>query len=422
MSSPPVHDEFTPATTDELRRFVAENAAGPKRPLYPLGGRTAMHLGCEPTAPGVVVSTANLNRIVDYPARDMTVTVEAGVRLADLQAALLEEKQQLPIDVSQPRRATLGGLVAVDANGPRRYGYGTLRDYLIGVTAVDASGRTFHAGGRVVKNVAGYDLCKLLIGSLGTLAIVTETTFKLRPIPEARAFVWATYDDFTRIDAAVEKLLVSEARPVVLDAMNPAAAGQIASELRRQLPVDAPVLLVGVEGSEREVAWQVERLQYELAGLLPDSLESFTGEDAETLPAALTDFPARADDPLTFRAALPSSCTMEFLDRLTARSVAALARAGNGVVFGHFPDEVANVEQAADVLASLRSFARDRRGSVTILNCDADWKSTLRVFEHGRPSAELMRKVKQSLDPHDLLNRGRMFDAENGERRAESSR
>src|SRR5207253_9213768 len=128
-----------------------------------------------------------LAEVIDYPARDMTITVQAGITLARLQALLATEKQRLPVDVPHPDRATLGGALATNASGPRRLGFGTLRDYVIGMTVVNDEGQEVKAGGRVVKNVAGYDLCKLHVGALGTLGVISQATLKLRPRPEEHA-------------------------------------------------------------------------------------------------------------------------------------------------------------------------------------------------------------------------------------------
>ena len=140
-------DEFTPTSQAELSRFVRDNADGDRQALYPVGGRTLLNYGYPEPSPGVLVSTSALTQTVDYPARDMTITVEAGIRMNQLSEALKKEQQQLPIDVPQANRATLGGIVATNVSGPRRYGFGTLRDYVIGVSAVDAQGRLFKAGG-----------------------------------------------------------------------------------------------------------------------------------------------------------------------------------------------------------------------------------------------------------------------------------
>ena len=142
----------------------------------------------------------------------------------------------LPIDIAQRDRATLGGAVAADVSGPRRFGLGTFRDYVIGLAAMKADGQVFHSGGRVVKNVAGYDLCKLMVGSRGTLAILTQITLKLKPIPEASALVCAAFGTVIDREAAVAGLLQSKTRPVALDSLNRTAVEGLESRLQLGMP------------------------------------------------------------------------------------------------------------------------------------------------------------------------------------------
>src|SRR5207248_587611 len=169
---------------DLVRRAIDQGHA-----LFPLGGRTLLDVGLPPDRAGVGVDLRDLSEVIDYPARDMTVTVQPGITLARLEVLLATERQRLPVDVPQPDRATLGGALAVNASGPRRYGFGTLRDYVIGMTVVNDEGHEAKAGGRVVKNVAGYDLPKLHVGALGTLGIIVQVTLKLRPLPEESALL-----------------------------------------------------------------------------------------------------------------------------------------------------------------------------------------------------------------------------------------
>jgi len=407
MSPTESSDEFIPETVDALSSFMAENAAGAGRAVYPVGGRTALHFGYAPTQPGMALSTHNLTRVIDYPARDMTITVESGIRMDDLTEILRAEGQRLPIDVGQSSRATLGGVLATNTSGPRRYGFGTMRDYLIGMTAVSAAGKTFSAGGRVVKNVAGYDLCKLMIGSLGTLGIVTQVTLKLKPQPETSALLWCQVPDWERAETALEQLLSSETRPVAVELLNAEAAQETAAEARIDLPSTSPVLCFGFEGAERETEWQIEKLTGELA-------QSGLGEvsvvtDADPLWFALTDFEITSDEPLSFQAFLRPSRTVEFMERATAVGVSLQAHAGNGVVIGHLPDEVTSVGAAADILNPLRKLANESKGHLVVLDCEETWKETLPVFEAADPSWDLMRKIKHQLDPRDILNPGRMF-------------
>src|SRR5260370_16134516 len=179
---------MAPASVAELAEQVRAAAAGGKA-IYPLGGRTMLGMGGSPTKSGLAIDVRDLNQVIDYPARDMTITVQAGITMAGLQAILAPENQRLPIDVPCAEQATLGGILATNASGPRRFGYGTLRDYVLGISAVNDEGQEIKAGGRVVKNVAGYDLCKLFIGSVGTLRVITQVTLKLRPLAEENALI-----------------------------------------------------------------------------------------------------------------------------------------------------------------------------------------------------------------------------------------
>ncbi len=403
-------DNFIPATQSELSRFVSENAAEHKHPLYPVGGRTSLNYGYPTGANGTTVSTSELTKTIDYPARDMTITVQAGIRIDNLARMLKSENQQLPVDVAQSHRATLGGVVATNTSGPRRFAHGTMRDYVIGMSAVDAQGRLFSAGGRVVKNVAGYDLCKLMVGSMGTLAILTQLTLKLRPLAETSALLWTTYKSFTQIDVTLERLLTSAARPVAIEVLDPKAAQQIQSEARYDLPTNGPVLCLGIEGTEREIDWQVECLQRECADAQSVQSTVVKSDIAEPLWKALTEFQVNVDEPLTFQANLLPSRTMEFVECTTRLGVAVQAHAGNGIVIGHLSDDIATINKATEIVTSLRQLARQNHGNLVIFHCNAAWKNQLPVFGYPEPSWPLMRKLKRELDPDNILNPTRFID------------
>src|ERR1043166_1920874 len=161
-----------------------------------------------------------LSRLLEHKAEDMTATVDAGMTLAELQRELGKRGQWLPVDPPNAERLSIGALLATNASGPRRFGFGTARDYLIGMTAVLADGRVIHAGGKVVNNVAGYDLMKLFIGRRGSLGVIVEATFKILPRPEIERFVDANCDSARHADKILEAVLDSELTPVVLDLHN----------------------------------------------------------------------------------------------------------------------------------------------------------------------------------------------------------
>ena len=201
--TPIIAETIAPADAAAVAEVV-RRAAETGTAVYPLGGskgrvcRWSKAPGCAESPrtagggcpkSGIHLSLANLNKVIDYTPDDMTITVEAGVTVAELNARLAANRQWLPIDVPRPERATVGGAIAANAAGPRRYAYGTIRDYLLGFTAVDGSGMIFSGGGRVVKNAAGYNMCRLMAGSRGTLGVITQTTLMVRPLPEAAALL-----------------------------------------------------------------------------------------------------------------------------------------------------------------------------------------------------------------------------------------
>jgi len=198
----PLTQTIAPAGAQETAEALRA-AAEQKTAVYPCGGGTRASYGAQPSRPGLGLSLACMNRLVDYPNRDLTVTVEAGMTVRQLGEILAANRQRLPVDVPDGHRATIGGAVAVHAAGPRRFLWGTIRDYVLGFTAIDGTGTAFSAGGRVVKNAAGYDMCKLMVGSLGTLGVITQVTLMVRPLPETTAIVSRGLTD---VDAAEDLL------------------------------------------------------------------------------------------------------------------------------------------------------------------------------------------------------------------------
>lgn len=403
MSATSTSDEFVPATQEELTRFMVDNFAGSRKTICPVGGRTA---SSDETA-DTIVATTELKRIVDYPARDMTITVEAGMRVSELQATLATERQRLPIDIAQAERATIGGALATNTSGPRRFGHGTFRDFVIGISAVDAEGHLFKSGGRVVKNVAGYDVCKLLVGSQGTLGIVSQVTLKLRPLADSTSLLWCELPSLDQVDVVLQRLLLSDARPVAIDVLNVPAARRIATAARLSTRCETPILCLGVEGSGHEVAWQTETLKREIVDCGVGAIECLSEPDSARLWEALIEFPTGADDRLTFQAnLLPSKC-IEFAGRATALGIATQIHAGNGIVIGHLPADVSTSERAKTIVDELRRLASSHHGNLIVLNCDPAWKPNISVCGDPRPNWELMRRLKRQLDPNGLLSPGR---------------
>ena len=387
-----------PGSVDELREAVKRRAAEGSA-IYPQGGATALDYGGIPRQPGVAIDLRGLDRVVDYPVADMTVTVEGGMTLAALRALLAAEGQRLAIEAPEPDRATLGGIFATNTSGPRRFGHGRPRDQIIGIRFVDAAGEAIKGGGRVVKNVAGYDLPKLLTGSMGTLGIIAELTLKVRPAPEATALAWVRARTLAEATRALERLNTSGTRPVALELLNAPAAREAGPDL----PAEDWVIVVGLEGNAESVAWEIDRLGLELGRT---DLVVLQGASSLPLWASLTEWSATGPGTLSFAANLRPSAALEFLVGVDSGRWAIQAHAGTAIVRGIYRGEP-DFEGIAAEVDRLRAEARRLGGSLILPRCPTEWKARLKVWGDPRDDWAAAARVKAALDPRGLLNPGR---------------
>lgn len=420
----PLTSTETPGDQAELAAVIRQ-AYDDATPIYPIGGGTCLDYGLPAKQPGVGLSLAGLNRVVDYPSRDMTITVEAGITMAALAAELAREGQRLPIDAAQADAATIGGVVAVNFSGPRRYGHGTVRDYVIGISAVDGRGTPFKGGGRVVKNVAGYDFCKLLTGSFGTLAVITQLTLKVKPLAEASAFVTCQPRDLAQAEMLLAALVTSQAAPAAIELL----AGPEWSDIP-ELAVDAGAaarLLVGLEGAASEVNWMVDEIGREWRELSVGQFDVYRNEAAEPIWRCLTEFGSQPDGrfslrektafrgakgdndaPLTMKLSVrPSAVTrMIALCRELDPGCSLLAHAGNGIVIVRF-SEFSPADTSRVIVKHLQPAAASAGGSAIVWSCAAGELTRQAIWGGARDDAEMMRSVKRQFDPKGLLNPGR---------------
>jgi glycolate oxidase FAD binding subunit len=413
---PVVQPQSVLELADQVRGAAANDQA-----VYPLGGRTMLDFGLPPTRSGIGLDVRHLTRVIDYPARDMTITVQAGITLANLEQLLATENQRLPIDVPLSERTTLGGVIAANISGPRRYGFGTLRDYLIGMSAVNDAGQEIKAGGRVVKNVAGYDLCKLFIGSLGTLGIITQVTLKLKPRPEEQAMVLASCGH-DALEMLLDTAHRSRTRPVCLELLNQAALQSINQETEIALPEPHWLLAIGFEDNSESVRWQVRHILGELSSAGFTEVQT---RSASELWQVLTEFPSRSETRLTLKANMLPSTVAAFCRRASdlPHRLMLQAHAGNGIVIGHAPLPLSpearergrgegdlTLDQAQTMLNILHDSAAAGQGNIIVPRCPVEWKREIPVWGRARADFWLMRAVKDKLDPHRLFNPGRFVD------------
>ncbi len=411
----PIKKILSAADQSELATVVRK-AFESNTPLYPIGGGTSLEFGLPAKTPGNGLALAKLSRVIDYPARDMTVTVEAGVTMQSLADLLATERQRLPIDVPRPSEATIGGVIATNWNGPRRFGQGSVRDHVIGIHAVDGRGMPFKGGGRVVKNVAGYDFCKLLTGSLGTLGVITQVTLKLKPIPEQSVLVGCVLPDLDAAEKVLASLVRSEATPAAIEllagpawdqepALAPLGRARNATE---GVPYRGAVyLLVGLEGTEAEVEYMISQLSSEWRPLGVPPPQAI-GEST-TLWKSLAEFSSMGQSPLAVKATVVPSGVSSVIAavRQLDPQCSIQAHAGNGTVLvklSAFPAQ--GLSRA--LVGHLQPVAAAHQGNLIVLSNPTGAEMTHQsVWGAIDVPLELMSAVKRKFDPQDILNRGR---------------
>ena len=387
------------------------NANGLK--VVPYGGGTAMGLGMTPERVDLVLSTKRLTDTPHDDRRDMTLSVGAGMTLSALNARLAEDNLWLPLDPPDPERATIGGLVAADQSGPLRHGLGTLRDHVIGMKVISAEGKLVAAGGRVVRNVAGYDMCKLHIGALGTLGLLVEVSLKLAARPQANAIVLAKLSSVADAEPLIAAVLDSSLEPVLLELVFGTACGAATAGL---LP-DGAVVAAGFAGNGQRVAWQAEAFAALVASQSLQLLASRSGNEAQTAREALAEVHGGDSADVVLVASVLSSQVAELLTRAAALSeprgvaMGAASHAGKGLARLFLRGE----EQAlTEVTHAAREVVVERGGSVIVAKAPPKLKPLLNVW--GAPAGDLavLQAVRRTYDPNETLNAYRHATAVRG--------
>jgi glycolate oxidase FAD binding subunit len=384
-----------PEQLSSILRVSAEAGAA----VVPWGGGTSMRLGNIPRRVDVVIGLERLDKLIEHDDANLTATFQAGMRLASFQEILGQRRQFLPLDPPRPARATVGGIVAANVNGPRRMMYGGVRDLVVGMKMVLATGERIKTGGKVVKNVAGYDLGKLFIGSLGTLGIITEATFRMAPLPETAASFVAS-GPLDRCAQFAAKLSRSPLLPAAVTILSPGGVDTPG------LDFQTPAVAVWVEGFEEAVARHLHDLEA-LAGRAGVMGQALRAESHQLLWEEIRDFGAD-DTGVLYRLTVPTGSVPEILAGLSGdaeKEGCYVAHAATGTIYASMKGDAGGMKW----FAKLAALAGSRKGHAVIAAAPADLKQGIDVWGPAPASLGLMRDIKRQFDPQDVLNSGRFL-------------
>ena len=393
--------------------------------VVPFGGGTRQHVGHTPERVDVVLSIERLNQIEAYDPGDLTISLQAGANLPQIVGKCAEHRQLLPVEV--PAGATVGGALAVAESGPLRAGFGALRDFCIGVSFITGDGMSGRGGGRVVKNVAGYDLMKLMIGSCGSLGVIVSANFKLFPLPQQTITCICEFELLSEAIALRDWLLKSPLSPIAAEILNPPALEYLRDTEARDPDDWAPE----ASGVAREAQWQMAirfagsdrvlaRCRRELRSSMSRELN---GSDEADFWKRLAGFEqrvaARHRNAMIFHVNVPIAESQAALEAARVAAVdynflaVIVGRATVGsfvIAFAPLAIDPPAVTQFASAASDFRSLL-SKSSSALVVRCPREAKQHFDVWGSTPTDIELMQKVKRALDPKGILNRGRFLVA-----------
>ncbi len=405
------------AVADILRWASSESVS-----VFPQGGGTQTMLGNVPVRVDLVLDLSRHARLLDYQPADLTVTVDGGIALSALQRELAEGGKFLPLEAPLAEKATVGGILATGATGPRRSAYGPPRDWLIGIGVVSAGGVETRAGGKVVKNVTGYDLNKLYTGSLGTLGVIVEATFTLSPLPTDSGTLVAVFPSLEEGIRAGGDLLRQVYAPLGVQVIDGAAAHRLNAEQGiasiEGIEEHWAVALAFFSGRPRAVTRRLNEGTRFLREAGATDIAGLDREEGNTVLRRLTDlgWSEETQPYLGIRVSVPPSAVARVAggcchDAPPGLAPAVVADPGCGAVrllwwagpAGDGPDE----SLGFSAIGRVRDLVRQAGGTMAVEHCPLPLKKQIDVWGDAPPGMEIMRRIKQKFDPSGILNPGR---------------
>ena len=360
--------------------------------VLPCGSGTKLHWGGLVSDITMIISTLYLNRVIEQATEDLTVTVETGIKFKDLQALLNKSGQFIALDPAYYDYATIGGIINTADTGSLRQGYGGVRDMLLGVSLLRSDGQLAKAGGRVVKNVAGYDLMKLYTGSYGTLGILTQATFRVYPLPESSTTV-ILQGDLDSLNLAKNTILTTALTPTALDVLS----SQLSNDVNLGNNISLIARFQTLPDSAKLQSKKVLNMGAELGlkGIL------YTGNDELQLWEKLKyeNWAIAHSDSITCKIGILPNNALKLCEQLTS---------GKGLIHGGKGNGTISVNNIEDV-NRLRKFCQTQGGFLSILESPVDVKQKLDILGYNGNGLDLMKRIKKQFDPRNMFSPNRLL-------------
>lgn len=388
-----------PNTQEELAAVIAW-AGQNGYAVLPCGGGSKLDWGGlvkldSPNVRLMAVSISRLNRLVDHAVGDLTVTVEAGIKFADLQQVLATAGQFLPIDPAYPQQATLGGIIATADTGSLRHRYRGVRDMLLGMTFVRSDGQIAKSGGRVVKNVAGYDLMKLFTGAYGTLGVISQVTFRVYPLPESSGTVVLTGETHA-LTQATQILLSSALTPTTVDLLSP----NLVAKLGLGKGTGLIVRFQSIAESVKQQSARLQSVGEKLSLQATICRENDENQLWQTLPKTIWNSPQNSA--IICKIGIRPSELVKLMDEFPIQD--AVIHAGCGLGILRFDQTV-----TAEMIGQIRRGCEAKGGFLTVLVAPAALKQELDVWGYTGSAIDIMRGIKQQFDSQNILSPNRFL-------------
>lgn len=395
-------------------------AAEKKAPLIPMGGGTKKSLGQPPAPFAAVLNLSRWHGVIDLDLENLTITVAAGAKLATIQENLARQGYFIPLDPPFPE-ATIGGILATNATGPKRHLYGSARDLTLGTRIILPGGRIINTGGKTVKNVSGYDLTKLFIGSLGTLGIIGEATLRLFPLPEKETILILSFAELTPAFKLAMEIVHSELLPASLLLLNKGAQATLPPSYFPDSSSEF-YLLISWEGMAEDVHGQLQTI-LQRAEIEASPRKIAEQEEAQKFWRILQELPANFSRPGNFnfsgKASFPLSKGADIFAQIESWGekdsfhAALLGHLGLGLLnffFSSFEEiSSSQMKKISETIVSLRRELERQGGNLIITSGPPELKKEISIWGEPGPSFHYLEAIKKALDPEKILNPGRFY-------------